>query len=165
MSVLNSNGEGQITGKSPGILPAMFDRFLLDNFVVECGMRADNVSPGARYGFIFRAADVRNGGIASYYALMLDPNQGVVVMSCWKDTNWTMNAEQPVTSDLLQLGRKSRLTLEASGNRFRAFLNEHFVAEFSADQLNSGRIGLCLAGANNQPWSVRFDDFQIYLPP
>ena len=77
----NANGEGQITGRSPGILPAMFDRFLLDDFIVECDMRSDHVPPGARYGFIFRAADVSHGGIARYYALMLDPNQSVVAMS------------------------------------------------------------------------------------
>jgi len=165
MSVLNANGEGHITGKSPGILPAMFDRFVLDDFVLECGMRADNVPPGARYGFIFRAADVRNGGIARYYALMLDPNQSVVAMSWWMDTKWMVNAEQPVAADLLQVGRESRLTLEASGNRFRTFINERFVAEFYADGLKDGRIGLCLSGADAQPWTVHFDNFQIFLPP
>ena len=164
MSVLNAGGEGQITGKSPGILPAMFDRFLLDDFIVECGMRSDNVPPGARYGFIFRAADVSHGGIARYYALMVDPNQSVAAMSWWMDTKWMMNSEQPLPADLIQVGRKSRITLEASGNRFRAFVDEHFVAEFYADGLKDGRIGLCLSGANTQPWTVHFDNFQIFLP-
>jgi hypothetical protein len=165
MSVRNARGEGQITGRSPGILPAMFDRFLLDDFIVECDMRADNAPPGARYGFIFRAADVRNGGIARYYALMLDPDQRVAAMSWWMETKWKMNAEQPVPTDLLQVGRKSHIALKASGNRFRAFVDEHFVAEFSADGLKNGRIGLCLSGVSTQPWIVHFDNFQIFLPP
>jgi hypothetical protein len=165
MSVRNANGEGHITGKSAGILPAMFDKFLLDDFIVECDMRAEDIPPGARYGFIFRAADVRNGGIARYYALMFDPNQSVAAMSWWMETKWMMNAEQPVPAELLQIGRKSRITLEASGNRLRAFVDEHFVAEFYADGLKDGRIGLCLAGANTQPWTVHFDNFEIFLPP
>jgi hypothetical protein len=165
MSVLNSNGEGQITGKTPGILPAMFDKFLLDDFIVECGMRADKVAAGASYGFMFRAADVRNGGIPRYYALLVDPNHSVARMSWWMDDKWMMNTDQPAPSDLLQVGRKSRIALEALGNRFRAFVNERFVAEFHADGLKDGRIGLCLAGADTQSWTVHFDNFQIFLPP
>ena len=165
MSVLNSNGEGQITGKTPGILPAMFDKFLLDDFIVECGMRADKVPPGASYGFMFRAADVRNGGIARYYALLIDPNHSVARMSWWMDDKWMMNADQPVPSELIQVGRKSRIALEALGERFRAFVNDRFVAEFHADGLRDGRIGLCLAGADTQSWTVHFDNFQIFLPP
>ena len=165
MSVLNANGEGQITGKAPGILPAMFDKFLLDDFIVECGMRAENVPPGARYGFIFRAADVNHGGIARYYVFLLDPNRSVARMSWWMEDKWMMNKDQPVPADLLEVGRKARITLEALGNRFRAFVNERFAAEFHADGLKDGRIGLCLDGADTQPWTVRFDNFQIFLPP
>jgi len=76
-----------------------------------------------------------------------------------------MNEEQPLPADLMHAGRKSRLALEASGNRFRVFVNEHFVAEFSADGLKDGRIGLCLSGADAQPWTVHFDNFQIFLLP
>src|SRR5207248_11182048 len=89
-------------------------QILLDDFIVECDMHADHVPPGARCGFIFRAADVRNGGIARYYALLLDPSRSVVAMSWWMDTKWMMNTEEPVPADLLHAGRKSRLALEAS---------------------------------------------------
>ncbi|MEY2440349.1 MAG: hypothetical protein QOI34_1734 [Verrucomicrobiota bacterium] len=165
MSVLNANGEGQITGRAPGVLPAMFDRFLLDDFIVGCSMRAENVPPGARYGFIFRAADVRNGGIARYYALLLDPNQGVVAMNCWMDDKWTMKADQPVPPGMLQVGRTSRINVEALDNRFRVFIDEHFATEFHADGLKDGRIGLCLAGVDKQAWTVHFENFQIFLTP
>jgi hypothetical protein len=165
MSVRNASGEGQITGKSPGILPAMFDKFLLDDYIVECDMRADVVPAGGRYGFIFRAADIKNGGISRYYALMLDPNQSTVAMSWWMDTKWMMNEEQPVPAQSLHVGRKSRLALEASGDRFRAFVNDQFAAEFHTDGLKIGRIGLVLSGASVQPWTVYFDNFEIFLPP
>jgi hypothetical protein len=165
MSVLNANGEGQITAKSPGVLPAMFDKFLLDDFIVECGMRADNVPPGARYGFIFRAADVSHGGIARYYALLLDPNQSVAALSCWMDNKWTMNTDQALPGGLLQNGQRNRVTLEAFGNRFRVFLDGRFAGEFHADGLTHGRIGICLLGSSNQPWTVHLDNFQIFLPP
>jgi hypothetical protein len=165
MTVLNTNGEGQITGKSPGVLPAMFDKFLLDDFIVECGMRAENVPAGARYGFIFRAADVSHGGIARYYALLLDPNQSLATMSWWMDDKWMMNTDQPVRPGVLQTGRRNRLTLEALGNRFRAFVDDRFAGEFQADGLKAGRIGLCLLGGNAELWTVHFDNFQIFLPP
>jgi TIR domain len=165
MTALNANGEGQITGKSAGILPAMFDKLLLDDFILECGMRAETLPPGARYGFIFRAADVQNGGIAKYYALLLDPNKNIAQMNWWMDGRWMMNPEQPVPPGLLKVGRKSRITLEAVGNRFRVFINDRFGAEFSMDGLNDGRIGLCLLGVDAKPWTVHFDNFDIYLPP
>jgi TIR domain-containing protein len=165
MSVLNANGEGQITGKSPGILPAMFDKFLLDDFILECGMRAETVPPGACYGFIFRAAAVNNGGLNKYYALLLDPNTNVAEISWWMEGRWVTNLKQPVPAGLLQVGRKSRITLEALGNRFRTFVNERFAAEFSIDGLKDGRIGFCLSGADSNPWTVYFDNFQIFLPP
>jgi hypothetical protein len=164
MSVSNAKGEEQITGKAAGILPAMFDKFLLDDFILECGMRADSVPAGARYGFIFRAADVINGGIAKYYALLLDPN-GHVAQFSWWDERWMFNPEQTLPAGLLRVGRKSRVTLEAMGKQFRVFLNGRFAAEFSSEGLNEGRVGLCLLGADAKPWTVYFDNFQIFLPP
>ena len=165
MSVLNANGEGQITGKSSGVLPAMFDAFSLDDFILECGMRAETVPPGARYGFIFRAAAINNGGLTkSYYALLLDPNQNLAEMSWWQG-KWMMNPTQPVPAGLLQVGRKSRITLEALGSRFRTFVNGQFAAEFSSEGLKEGRIGFCLSGVDSTPWTVHFDNLQIFLLP
>ena len=164
MSIQNANGEGQITSRSPGILPAMFDDLLLDDFIVECMMRAEVVPTGARYGFIFRAADVRNGGISRYYALLLDPNQETASMSWWMDGKWMMNPEQPVPAGLLNPGQKSWITLEAIGSQFRIFINDLFATEFSMEGLTKGRIGLCLSAANATPWTVHFDDFQVFLP-
>jgi hypothetical protein len=129
MSVSNAKREGQITGKAAGILPAMFDKFLLDDFILECGMRADSVPAGARYGFIFRAADVINGGIAKYYALLLDPN-GHVAQFSWWDERWMFNPEQTLPAGLLRVGRKSRVTLEAMGKQFRVFLNGRLQLSF-----------------------------------
>ncbi|MEY2563492.1 MAG: hypothetical protein QOH88_1685 [Verrucomicrobiota bacterium] len=165
MSVQNANGEGQITAKSAGILPAMFDELVLDDFIVECGMRAETAPPGARYGFIFRAAEVENGGIARYYALLLDPNKNIAQMRWWTDGRWMMNPERPVPSGLLKVGRKSRITLEAVANQFRVFINDRFATEFSMDGLTIGRLGLCLSTADSTPWAVYFDNLQVYLPP
>lgn len=165
MSVQNANGEGQITAKSAGILPAMFDELLLDDFILECGMRAETLPPGARYGFIFRAADVQNGGIAKYHALLLDPNQNVAQLSWWMEGRWMMNPEQPVPAGLLKVGRKSRITLEAVGNQFRIFINDRFAAEFFMEGLKKGLIGLCLSATDAKPWAVYFDNLQVFLPP
>ena len=165
MSVLNANGEGEVTGKLAGILPAMFDELSLDDFILEAGMRAEMVPPGARYGFIFRAADVKNGGIARYYALLLDPNTNVAAMNWWMEGRWITSPEQSLPPELLKVGRKNRVTLEALGNQFRVFINDRFAAEFSMDGLKNGRIGLCLSSADAKPWSVYFDNLQVFLPP
>ena len=164
MTVVNANGEGEITGKAPGVLPALYDELLLDDFIVESGMRAETVPPGARYGFIFRAADVVNGGIAKYYALLLDPNQNVAVMNCWMDGRWATNREQSIPAGYLKVGRKSRIALEALGNQFRVFINDRFATEFSVDDLKKGRIGLVLSGTDSSPWTVHFDNLQVFLP-
>jgi hypothetical protein len=168
MSVRNSNGEGEITARAPGILPAIFDKFLLDDFVLDCGIRAETVPPGARYGFIFRAADVEKGGIARYYALLFDPNKNLVEISLWKETRWVPGLVQSIPEGLLQTGRKNRITLEAFGAHFRIFIDGRLVSEPTfADPfiLKEGRIGLCLAGTDSKPWTVYFDNFQIFLPP
>src|SRR5437868_14653024 len=85
-------------------------------------------------------------------------------MSWWMDDKWMMNTDQPVSPDLVEAGRRSDVTLEALHNRIRTFINARFAAEFHADGLKDGRIGLCLAGADAQSWTVHFDNFQIFLP-
>ena len=42
-------------GKSAGVLPAMFGKFLLIDFILECDMRGKTVPAGTRYGLMFRA--------------------------------------------------------------------------------------------------------------
>jgi hypothetical protein len=164
MSVTNTNGVGQITGKAAGIIPAIFDKVMADDFIAECGMRADAVPAGARFGFIFRATDAVNGEIVKYYALLLDPNDHVAHMLWW-DARQMTDAEQTLPAGLLRVGQQSRITLEAQGNRFRVFMNGRFAAEFSSEGLNEGRIGLCLFGVDAQPWTISFSDLQVFLPP
>jgi hypothetical protein len=164
MSVANTNGVGQITGKAAGIIPAIFDKVMVDDFIAECSMRADDVPAGARFGFIFRATDAVNGEIVKYYALLLDPNDHVVHMLWWAARQMT-DEEQTLPAGLLRVGQQSRVTLEAQGNRFRVFINGRFAAEFASEGLNEGRFGLCLFGVDTQPWTVSFNDLQVFLPP
>ena len=168
MSARNANGEAEVTGRAPGILPAMFDQFLVADFLLECEVRAPAVPSGAGYGFIFRAADVVNGGIAKYYALLFDPNQHTLVLNLWKETQWITGPTRSLPEGLLEVGRKSRITLEARGNRFRVSIDGQLVFEPSFTEsfaLKEGRIGFCLSGVDAQAWTVYFDNFQVSAPP
>ena len=164
MTVTNSNHVCQVTAKSAGIVPAIFEDVLADNFILECGVRADSVPAGASFGFIFRASDIENGGIAKYYALLFDLHQHVVRLSWW-DSRWMINPEDTLPAGLFRIGQRSRITLEAAGNRFRVFINGQFVAEFNNEGLNEGRVGFCLSSTGATPWTVQFDDLEIFSLP
>jgi len=167
MSARNANGEGEITGNAPGVLPAMFDKFTAGDFVLECEVRAPTVPAGAAYGLIFRAADVVNGGIARYYVLLIDPNNNTLVLNMWKETRWITGAAQSLPMGLVEAGRKSRITLEALGNRFRVFIEGQTVVEMNFVDpfvLKEGKIGFCLVGVDSQPWTVYFDNLEVSLP-
>jgi hypothetical protein len=168
MSTRNANGEAEVTGRAPGILPAMFGKFVVADFLLECEVRAPAVPLGAAYGFIFRAADVANGGIAKYYALLLDPNQKTVVLNLWKETQWITGPTRSLPQGLVEVGRKNHITLEARGNRFRVSIDGQLVFEPSFTEsfaLKEGRIGFCLSGVDARPWTVYFDNLQVSAPP
>ena len=161
MTVANSNNECQITGKAAGILPTIFENFLVDDFILECGLHTESVPTGASYGLIFRASDIGDGGITKYYALLLDPHEHSVQLQWW-DRRWKLLPSQTLPAGLVRIGQHSLVTLEAVGNRFRLFINGRFAAEFSNEGLNEGRVGFCLSAANATPWTVRYDDLKIF---
>ena len=157
MSVRNADGECEFTGYTKGVLPAMFGRFLLDDFIIDCDMRVASAPAGSAYGLIFRAADVQAGAINSYYALLLDPNANAVVLACFHQGNWVLNERRALPASLsLRMGMP-QVTLEASGSQFRVFVDKQFAAEFSDSTLTEGRIGLCVLDEA----TVFFDNFRI----
>jgi hypothetical protein len=161
MSVRNVNGECKFTGYTKGVLPAMFGRFLLDDFIIDCEMRAGNAPAGSGYGLIFRAADLQQGGISSYYALLLDPNANAVVLGCWDHGGWVYTQQRSLPSALsLRMGTP-QITLEAIGSRFRVFVDKQFAAEFNDNTLRAGRIGLCVLDQA----TAYFDNFRIDMTP
>jgi TIR domain len=167
MSARNTNGEAEVTGRAPGILAAMFDKFVVADFLLECEVRAPAVPSGAAYGFIFRAADVANGGIAKYYVLLLDPNEKTVMLNLWKETQWITGPARSLPQELVTVGRKSHITLEARGNRFRVFIDAQLVLEPSFTEpfaLKEGRVGFCLSGVDARPWTVYFDNLKVSVP-
>src|ERR1043166_4129461 len=112
------------------MLPTMFGRFLLDDFIIDCEMRPGNAPPGSAYGLMFRAADVERGAINSYYAILLDPNENSVVMLCWNHGNWAVNERRNLPPALsLRMGMP-QISVEAIGSQFRVFIDKQFAAEF-----------------------------------
>ena len=100
-----------------GVLPAMFGRFFLDDFIIDCEMRPGTMAPGAAYGLIFRAADIQNNAINSYYVLLFDPNANSIALSCLDRGNWVYNERRDMPSSLsLRMGTP-QITLEAIGSR------------------------------------------------
>ena len=161
MWVRHVNGEAELTGLTKGILPSMFDRFFLDDFIIDCEMRAGTATAGSAYGLLFRAADVQNGAINSYYALLLDPTANTVGLSCLQHGNWVYNQRQRMPAALSLRVGTPQITLEAIGSRFRVFVDRQFAAEFNDGTLREGRIGLCVLDRV----TAYFDNFYIYMTP
>jgi hypothetical protein len=143
----------------------MFGKLLLDDFILECDVRAPAVPTGGRFGFLFRAADVKNGAIDSYYALLLDPRENTVALMCWENGAWRVNVQQPAPPRSLTGGIAMRIGLEAVGARFRIFIDDRFAAEFRDARLSAGRLGLCIAPVSSAPCTVYFDKFKVFLTP
>ncbi|HJT81257.1 MAG TPA: hypothetical protein VJ719_08675 [Chthoniobacterales bacterium] len=165
MTAARSDGEGRLDGFSPGIMPAMLGKFMLNDFVVECDMRPGSVPPGAGYGFILRSADVQQGGISAYYTIILMPNENYVGMNCWNNGSFVVNEQRYLPRGIIQPGKSQRLAVSALGSEIAVYLDDQFVGKFNDATLSEGRLGLCLAGASTGTCTVYFDNFTIYMPP
>lgn len=159
MSFRHVAGEGQLVGKTAGILPAMFGKFVLDDFILECDLRAELSGTGS-YGLIFRAAEVRKGAIDSYYMLLLNPRSNAVSLSCWKGGKWILQSQpQPLPLGVTTGSRPVRIKVEVIGSEFTVFADSRFVYRFTDYSLKEGRIGLCVTDRT----TAYFDNFRIYL--
>ena len=161
MSFTSSNGEGLLTGASPGVLPAMYPERVKD-FIAELELRVPSVTDDSGYGLVFRGAPTLNGLITDYYMLLVKPNRQSVSLACWHDEKWSMVKEYPWKDGLFLPTRANRVRLEVVSAHFRVFLNDTLVGELDDDTLKGpGSFGLCLAAMSARPGAVYFDNLRV----
>jgi serine/threonine-protein kinase len=127
-----------------------------DLYVAVDAQLIDGVS-NAQYGLVFR----RTAG-KDYYLILVSDNgyyEFVKVVDEWTPlTEWT-------ETTAVQPGGVNRLEVVAKGSQFTFYINGEYVAEFSDDELDSGKpalvVGLSEAGDSSV---VEFDDFELRAP-
>lgn len=165
MTLAYEAGQGGMTGIfQGGVLAAMYDQPVIADFIAELEIRAENLDPGSRVGLIFRSDDAQ-GGLERYYNLALGPGDATLAIDAWKQGQWVLQRQTPVSPALLPPSGTHRLRLEVEGSRFRVFLNGTFVLEVVDTSLpEAGILGLSLVSAA-PPETVTFDNLRVYALP
>jgi hypothetical protein len=113
--------------------------------------------PNAQYGLVFRRA-----GKDYYLILVSDDGRyrfiGVFDGDFTPLTDWT-------DTTAIRSGGVNRLEIVAKGSRFTFYVNGEHVAEFSDDQLDSGKPALVLGlGQAGDSSVIEFDNFEVRAP-
>jgi hypothetical protein len=91
-------GAGTLIAHSRGALVAMYDSPSVADFDATLGMWIPSPVSGAGYGLVFRSDDAQ-GGLNYYYAVLLMPADGQVVLKRWDSAGVTDVAAAPQTFD------------------------------------------------------------------
>lgn len=165
MTLEYADGEGVMTAQFPGgVLAAMYLEPIIQDFILDLDISAENLAPGSRVGIIFRSDDIPDG-LAHYYHLVLGPADGTVGIDLWKDGGWALQKADTISRSLLPPTGTHRLKLEAEGSNMRVFLNGTFVFELDDQQLpGTGILGLSMISAD-PPERAAFDNLKVYALP
>jgi hypothetical protein len=164
MTFRHVGGEGELAGKGPGILPAMYPKSKFRDFHADFELRIPSPPADNGYGIVFRSDD-KPDRLDWYYSILFVPKGGRVQLACWKNGGWTVWKTYPLKDGLFVVAQPNRVHLEVVGNQIRAFVNNALVFEDTDQTLaNPGSIGLCIAPANSKPDAANFGRLKIYEP-
>jgi hypothetical protein len=156
-------GQGALTARSPGVLPAMYAGPLLTDFIAEVEIRSPSAAPGSGYGLVFRSDDPAEG-LAHYYHVLLWPADGRISLDAWKDGAWVLTESGPLPQGLATATGPNLLRLEARGSQFRFLVNGSLVLEVQDSQIpGPGLLGLSIS-TTNHPETVTFDNLEVSAP-
>jgi len=157
------DGQGALTARSPGVLPAMYAGPLLTDFNAEVEIRSPSAAAGSAYGLVFRSDDPA-GGLAHYYHVLLWPADGRISLDAWQDGAWVLTEGGDLPQGLATPTGPNRLRLEARGSAFRLLVNGSLVLEVQDSQIpGPGVLGLSISTAND-PETVTFDNLEVSAP-
>jgi hypothetical protein len=157
------DGQGALTARSPGVLPAMYAGTPLTDFIAEVEIRAPSAAPGSGYGLVFRSDDPAEG-LAHYYHVLLWPADGRISLDAWKDGAWVLTESGALPQGLATPTGPNLLRLEARGAEFRVLVNGSLVLEVQDSQIpGPGVLGLSIF-TTNFPETVNFDNLEVSLP-
>ena len=164
MTFSHADGEGCINTGARGLLPVMYRKLPVKDFVAECDVRVPSATFDSGYGLIFRSDD-RVDRLERFYAILVRPANGTVLLSCWKNSDWVLGKEYPVTNGLVQSNRTNRIRVEAVGTEFRTFINNSLVFEEKDPTLSDpGIIGLAVSASSANSETAYFGRLRIYEP-
>lgn len=162
MAFRSLNGVAQLTSTSPGILPVMYPKLLLRDFIAEFEIRIPNASSTSG-GLIFRSRSAPDGGLSAYYALSLRFGKPAATFSCWKDGRWVVGQEFPLQNGAASATGYHRVRLEVAGEKFRAFVDDKLAFDLTdTSLLASGSFGLFIASDKAAPSSVQLANLRVY---
>ncbi len=165
MSFEHVKGEGVLTPRSWGVVPAVYPQVKAADFYAEFDVRIPSPAAESGYGLLFRSTDVVAGRLDGYYALWLCPGRGTVELTCWQGPRWTLRKKCPLKPGALSAREKNRVRLEAVGGEFRVFLNGTFVGRFTDKRLEGpGILALGVCDAGERAEAVYFANLRVYAP-
>jgi len=163
MEFAYDGGEGALTARTAGVLPAMYTAPALGDFIAEVEIRAPSAAPGSSYGLVFRSEDPA-GGLAYYYQLLLWPADGRISLDAWKNGGWPLTESAALPPGLAAATGSNLLRLEARGAQFRVLVNGSLALEVQDSQIpGPGALGLSVS-TTNFPETVYFDNLEVSEP-
>jgi hypothetical protein len=139
-------------------------RYNLDSMqrVADFGLSVDVeqlAGPAASYGLIFRSNAQR------YYQFEISQSGSFVVFVAFSDSRRGPMVSR-ATSSAINRNGANRLTVIGQADSFAFYINDILVAQERHGTFRDGRVGLSLTtSGTNDPVRVKFDNFQVYLPP
>ncbi len=157
MEWITGDHTGKLTAKVQGVLPVMYTKHKLKDFVAE--IEVASPSQKCDYGLVFRSDDPPDG--LDYYYMLTISSDELIRLTCWKYPGWTGPKDLPLKQGLLSATRPNRLRVEVNEHRFRVYVNGTYVGEFADTTLDrAGDIGLCVS--SGKPTTVVFHSFHVF---
>ena len=115
------------------------------------------------FGTLFRTQS-KGDTLVTYYAVLIQPQPSVLRIAAVKDGHIVAVQDGALpASILMDPKRKIQLGVEVIGNRFRIFIDEKLIAQFTNDMIPAaGAFTLCTAATGDQPSTVYFDNLKAY---
>jgi hypothetical protein len=159
MDFETGGGRGVISSKVRGVLPLMYPKHSLRDFVAE--FEAAHPNGNCQYGLVYRSDDM-DGGLDHYYMLTITPQERIR-LACWRSPRWESQKELPLPAGILQKRAPNRVRVEVKGKLCRVHMNGKLIGEFNDAKLaGPGLVGLCLSILGEEPASVVFYNLRVY---
>jgi hypothetical protein len=149
------------------VLPVIYPNLTVADFNIEFSASPGNMKEEGAYGLLFRSGQANNS-LTPYYLMYIMPNRNVVLFTTWIDPDWSEIDSADLLPGVLGMGGGGQVRLEVLKDRFRLFVNNHFVSAFQSTALSKpGLIGLVLipsVASTARAEEVWFGNLMIYKP-
>ena len=165
MTLEHVGGQGKLTTLyEQSLMVAVYEDFILDDFVLEVDLLFTEPGTGAKAGIAFHTDDPESG-MDYYYLVMVAPVEEKIVLATFHETEWLRWDLIDIPSNLVSSTNAYHLGIDCLGDRIAVHLDDTEVARIE-DSANPdpGLFGLAIAGYVI-PESATFDDLLIIEHP